>query len=79
MVACGKVVNAMELKIIITTLLQGCKVHCFIHDYKISTGKDPVKFGNKPDLEPKMCHDLLYRYMSPVIKERKISQKVFIK
>ena len=45
----------------------------------VDAGKDLVKFGDKPDLEPKECHNLLYRYMSPITKERKISQKVFVK
>ena len=40
---------------------------------------DPVKFGDKNDIEDSECLRLLNEHMPDFIKERKISQRLFIK
>ena len=40
---------------------------------------DPIKFGDKRDLEVTVCLELLKQYMPDLMKERKISQRLFIK
>lgn len=39
----------------------------------------PVKFSAEKDLDDETCWSLLDKYMPDYIKERKISQKLFIK
>ena len=40
---------------------------------------DPVKFGDKSDIADLECLRLLNEHMPDLMKERKISQRLFIK
>ena len=40
---------------------------------------DPVKFGDKGDIEHSECLRLLNEHMPDLMKEHKISQRLFIK
>ena len=42
-------------------------------------GADPIKFGNTKNLDASLCLMLLNKYIPEYMKERKISQKLFIK
>ena len=42
-------------------------------------GRAPIKIGKVDNLDDSECLTLLKEYMSDVIKERKICQKLFIK
>ena len=40
---------------------------------------DPIKFGGKSDLKDTECWKLLNEHMPDLMRERKISQRLFIK